>query len=63
MPDIAEGDVLAVFSAGAYGAVMMSTYNTRPEAAEIMVHDGKVQVLRARRSVEDLLACEDNPFS
>lgn len=63
MPDIAEGDVLAVFSAGAYGAVMMSTYNTRPEAAEIMVHDGKVYVLRARRSVEDLLACEDNPFS
>ena len=37
MPDVAEGDVLAVFSAGAYGAVMMSTYNTRPEATEIMV--------------------------
>ena len=62
MPDVGEGDVLAVFSAGAYGAVMMSTYNTRPEAAEIMVHDGQVHVLRSRRTVEDLLACEDNPF-
>ena len=35
MPDIAEGDVLAVFSAGAYGAVMMSTYNTRPTIRSI----------------------------
>ena len=48
MPDVGEGDVLAVFSAGAYGAVMMSTYYTRPEAAEIMVHDGQVHVLRSR---------------
>ena len=62
MPDVAEGDVLAVFSAGAYGAVMMSTYNTRPEAAEIMVYNGDVHMLRPRRSVDDLLACEQNPF-
>ena len=63
MPDVNEGEVLAVFSAGAYGAVMMSTYNTRPEAAEIMVYDGQVHMLRQRRSVEDLLAGENNPFS
>ena len=63
MPDVSEGEVLAVFSAGAYGAVMMSTYNTRPEAAEIMVYDGEVHVLRQRRTVEELLACEANPFS
>lgn len=62
MPALSEGEVLAVFSAGAYGAVMMSTYNTRPEAAEIMVHNGDVHLLRPRRSVEDLLAGETNPF-
>ena len=63
MPKIAEGEVLAVLSAGAYGAVMMSNYNTRPEAAEVMVHDGAIHVLRPRRSVDDLLKMEDNPFS
>jgi diaminopimelate decarboxylase len=63
MPEIQEGELLAVFSAGAYGAVMMSTYNTRPEAAEIMVYQGKAHLLRRRRTVEELLACEENPFA
>ena len=63
MPAIAEGEVLAVLSAGAYGAVMMSNYNTRPEAAEVMVHNGAIHVLRPRRSVDDLLKLEENPFS
>ena len=63
MPDIGEGDLLAVFSAGAYGAVMMSTYNTRPEAAEVMVYQGDIHLLRRRRTIEDLLAAEENPFS
>ena len=63
MPEIQEGELLAVFSAGAYGAVMMSTYNTRPEAAEIMVYQGKAHQLRRRRTVEELLACEENPFA
>ncbi len=62
MPAIAEGEVLAVLSAGAYGAVMMSNYNTRPEAAEVMVYNGAIHVLRPRRSVDDLLKLEDNPF-
>lgn len=62
MPDIQEGDLLAVFSAGAYGAVMMSTYNTRPEAAEVMIYQGEVHVLRRRRTIEELLAAEENPF-
>ena len=63
MQTIAEGEVLAVLSAGAYGAVMMSNYNTRPEAAEVMVHNEAIHVLRPRRSVDDLLKVEDNPFS
>ncbi len=62
MPAIAEGEVLAVLSAGAYGAVMMSNYNTRPEAAEVMIHNGVIHVLRPRRCVDDLLKLEDNPF-
>ncbi len=63
MPDIQEGELLAIFSAGAYGAVMMSTYNTRPEAAEIMVYKGKTHLLRRRRTIEELLSCEENPFA
>ena len=63
MPSIAEGEILAVMSAGAYGAVMMSNYNTRPEAAEVMIHNEAIHVLRPRRSVDDLLKVEDNPFS
>ena len=62
MPDIGEGDLLAVFSAGAYGAVMMSTYNTRPEAAEVMIYEGKTHLLRRRRTLEELIKSEENPF-
>ena len=62
MPDIGEGDLLAVCSAGAYGAVMMSTYNTRPEAAEVMIYEGKTHLLRRRRTIEELIKSEENPF-
>lgn len=58
LPDVQEGDILVVRSAGAYGAVMMSNYNTRPEAAEILIHDGKTHVLRPRRTVDELLSLE-----
>ena len=62
MPDVPEGSCLAVMSAGAYGAVMMSNYNTRPEAAEIIIYQGQAHILRPRRTVDDLIALEDNPF-
>ena len=62
MPDVPEGSCLAVMSVGAYGAVMMSNYNTRPEAAEIIIYQGQVHILRARRTVDDLIALENNPF-
>lgn len=61
MPELAAGDRLAVLSTGAYGAVMASSYNTRPPAGEVMVLDGAVHVLRAQRSVASLLAEESLP--
>ena len=61
MPALVTGDKLAVLSAGAYGAVMASAYNTRPPAGEVLVHDGKAHLLRPARSVASLLAEEIIP--
>ncbi|HXJ10465.1 MAG TPA: diaminopimelate decarboxylase [Burkholderiales bacterium] len=53
-----EGDLLAVMSAGAYGMVMSSNYNTRPRAAEVLVDGETVQLVRRRESVDELFALE-----
>jgi len=55
---VREGDYLAVESAGAYGMVMASNYNTRPRAAEVMVDGDHYHVVRARETIEHLLALE-----
>lgn len=55
---VVTGDVLAVRSAGAYGFVMSSNYNSRPRAAEVMVDGDQVYLVRERESVEDLFAGE-----
>lgn len=55
---LAEGDLLAVMSAGAYGFVMASNYNTRTRAAEVMVHGDDVTVVRQRETLADLWALE-----
>jgi len=55
---IGAGDLIAVASAGAYGFVMSSNYNTRPRAAEVMVDGDTVHLVRAREQVEDLYAGE-----
>ena len=55
---IAEGDCLCVFSAGAYGFVMSSNYNTRPRATEIMVDGDQTHLVRARETIEDLVRGE-----
>ena len=52
------GDLLSVQSAGAYGFVMSSNYNTRPRAAEVMVDRGRYHVVRQREQVRDLFAGE-----
>jgi diaminopimelate decarboxylase len=61
LPALAEGDGLAVMSAGAYGAVMASSYNSRPPAGEVMVLDGACHVLRRQRDIAELLAEETIP--
>jgi diaminopimelate decarboxylase len=55
---LAEGDLLAVMSAGAYGMAMSSNYNTRPRAAEVMVDGDAVHLVRRRESVAELFASE-----
>ncbi len=55
---LAQGDLLAVMSAGAYGFVMASNYNTRPRSAEVMVDGGKAHLIREREALETLWADE-----
>jgi len=55
---LAEGDLLAVMSAGAYGMSMSSNYNSRPRAAEVIVDGAAVHLVRARESVPELFALE-----
>jgi diaminopimelate decarboxylase len=55
---VEEGDLLAILSAGAYGAVMSSNYNTRPRAAEVLIDGGKAYLVRERETVAALFAAE-----
>ena len=52
---ISEGDLIAVFSAGAYGFSMSSNYNSRPRAAEVLADGDKFYVIRKRETYEDLI--------
>jgi diaminopimelate decarboxylase len=56
--ELAEGDLLAILSAGAYGMAMSSNYNTRPRAAEVMVDGEEIHLIRRRETVAELLALE-----
>ncbi len=58
LPPVERNDLLAVFSAGAYGFSMSSQYNTRPRAAEILVQGDSFQMIRRRETYEDLVAAE-----
>jgi diaminopimelate decarboxylase len=58
LPPVAEGELLAVMSAGAYGFAMASNYNARLRAAEVLVAGDRFQVVRRRESYEDLIAGE-----
>jgi diaminopimelate decarboxylase len=58
LPRVGEGDYLALLSAGAYGLVMASNYNTRPLAAEVLVHGSKAALVRERQKVRDIWAGE-----
>ena len=57
-PETKPGDLVVIYSAGAYGFTMASNYNTRPRAAEVAVENNKDRIIRRRESFEDLIACE-----
>ena len=58
LPPVERGDLLSVFSAGAYGTVMSSHYNARPLGAEVLVNGKDAQLIRRRETYEDLVAAE-----
>jgi diaminopimelate decarboxylase len=58
LPDAAEGDLLALMSAGAYGFSMASNYNSRPKPAEVLVRGDRWAVVRERESYADLVKGE-----
>ncbi len=61
LPPIAEGDLVAFAAAGAYGAVMSSTYNSRPLVPEVLVSGTRFDVIRARPSYDDMLSLDTIP--
>ncbi len=61
MPEVREGDLLAIMSAGAYGFVMASNYNSRPLPAETLVRGDKFALIRKRQTNKDLIRGEIGP--
>lgn len=55
---VEQGDVLAVMSSGAYGMSMSSNYNTRPRAAEVMVENATIKLVRERETIPQLFESE-----
>jgi diaminopimelate decarboxylase len=63
LPPLNRGDLLAVFSAGAYGMAMASNYNSRLRAAEVLVTGRTHRLIRRRETYRDLVACEEDCLS
>lgn len=61
MPRLKAGDLVAIMSAGAYGAVQASTYNTRPLVPEVLVRGGDYAVIRARPDYDEILKQDKIP--
>lgn len=62
LPAVAQGSLLALLGAGAYGFVMSSNYNSRPRAAEVLVREGRYGIIRRRENWDDLMRGEtDSP--
>jgi diaminopimelate decarboxylase len=61
LPPLIDGDLVAILSTGAYGAVMSSTYNSRLLAPEVLVRDDRFDVIRPRQTYQDLLALDRVP--
>lgn len=58
LPELAEGDLVAILDSGAYGATMASNYNSRPLSAEVIVEGGHYQVIREQQTFEQMIASE-----
>jgi diaminopimelate decarboxylase len=58
LPPVKRGDLLSIFTAGAYGFSMASNYNARSRAAEVLVDGSKFKVIRKREAYEDLISPE-----
>ena len=61
LPEARVGEFLVLECAGAYGAVMGSNYNSKPLAAEVLIVDGRAELVRQRQSIEDLFQDERIP--
>lgn len=61
LPALKAGDLFAVGSAGAYGAVQAGTYNTRPLVPEVLVNGDEFHIIRPRQTVDDLIAMDSLP--
>lgn len=61
LPEVREGDLLAIIGAGAYGAVMSSTYNSRPLVPEVLVDGARMHVVRPRQTLGDLIGLDSVP--
>jgi len=61
LPAVTQGDLLAVMGAGAYGAVMSSTYNSRPLIAEVLVDGDRFHTIRPRQTIADLIGLDSVP--
>jgi diaminopimelate decarboxylase len=61
LPDLKAGDLVAFLTAGAYGAVMASSYNARPLVPEVMVSGDRFAVVRRRPSFQEMMALEQLP--
>lgn len=58
VPEVREGELMVIRSAGAYGACMASNYNTRPLAPEILVDGHKIRLIRKRQTIEEIIEGE-----
>jgi diaminopimelate decarboxylase len=58
LPKLAQGDLIAVMTAGAYGAVQAGTYNSRPLVPEVLAKDGKWALIRPRQTYEELIGLD-----
>ena len=58
LPQLKEGDYLAIFSAGAYGFSMASNYNSRPRPAEVLIDGDSFRVIRERETLASLIERE-----